>query len=278
MKQAFISVNGWDTRYAHAGERGPALILLHGLGATLESWWCSIDPLGANFRVYAPDILYFGKSAKPDHTPTQADFVEFTNGFMHALGLEHAVLVGNSMGGMIAAKTAILYPDRVDALILVNSAGFGPEVAWWLRLRSMVDLRPRGTPAPWMVRLGLRAIFQDPNRVPDEVLNVLVEASANPEHQVATRRVLGVGVNWRGLKPGVLAEIRDTADQIRVPTLIIWGKQDRVVPVKQAKVAHEKIPQARLHVFEDCGHAPQLEYPDDFNTLVRDFVREKVPA
>lgn len=271
MNEHYIDVNGWRTRYAHAGEHGPAIILLHGLGASLESWYFNVDALGQEFRVFAPDMVYFGKSAKPEREPQHADFVEFSARFMDTFGIERAVLVGNSMGGAVAAKTAILHPERVAGLVLVDAAGFGPELAWWLRLRTIVDMRPSGTPPPWLARIGLRAIFDDPSRISDDALELLMSVEQDAESMKVARRVLNIGVDWRGLKPYMLQEIRDAADQIRAPTLIVWGKQDRVVPVRHAFIARQKIPNARLHLFERCGHTPQLEYPAQFNALIKEF-------
>lgn len=274
MNDEYISVNGIRTRFVRAGEQGHAVVLLHGLGASLESWARNVEPLGREFRVFAPDLIYFGKSDKPDREPTQTDFFEFTLGLLDALGLERAVLVGNSMGGAIAAKVAMLHPDRVSALILVNSAGFGREVAWWLRARTLFYPRLPGPPSPWIIRFGLRQIFEDPTRVPDELLQQFIQLDYDPDVRRSYQRVLGIGVDWRGLKPEMLAEIRDAAPGLRVPTLIVWGKQDRVVPVQHAHVAHTLIPAARLHVFDDCGHTPQLEYPAEFNALLTRFLRE----
>ncbi len=278
MKESYVDVNGLRTRYVRAGEKGPAIILLHGLGASLESWWCSVDALGEHFRVFAPDIVYFGKSAKPERDPDQLDFIDFTVNFMDTFGLERATLVGNSMGGAIATKTALLYPARVSSLVLVNSAGFGREVAWWLRMRTLFHRRPQGKPPSWMVQWGLRLVFYDPSRVPDDLVQKLVEIDQDPESQRAYKQVLTLGVDWRGLKPSLLQEIRDAAHQIRVPTLIVWGKQDRIIPVHHAQIAHSKIPQARLHIFYQCGHTPQLEYPNEFNALVREFVCQTNPS
>ncbi|TAH53321.1 MAG: alpha/beta fold hydrolase [Chloroflexota bacterium] len=274
MKEQYIDVNGWRTRYARAGDQGTAIILLHGLGASLESWYPNVDALGERYRAFAPDIVYFGKSAKPKRAPQYMDFVEFTIQFMDTFGLERAVLVGNSMGGAIATKIAILYPDRVAGLVLVDSAGFGPELAWWLRLRTLVDVRPRGTPPPWLTRVGLRAIFDDPAHLSDELLTKLIGIEQDDQAIRSARRVLKIGVDWRGLKPDMLREIRDAAHQVTVPTLIVWGKQDRVVPVQHAFAARKRIPNARLHLFERCGHTPQLEYPAQFNSLIHEFVQE----
>ncbi|MBI4673492.1 MAG: alpha/beta fold hydrolase [Chloroflexi bacterium] len=272
MNEQYIDVNGWRTRYVSAGESGPALVLLHGLGASLESWRLNVEALGKHLRVFAPDLFYFGKSAKPPFNPTHADFVGFVLGFMNALGVPRASLVGNSMGGAIAARTTIHAPERVEHLVLVAPAGFGHEVAWWLRLRALIDVRPRGMPPPWMVRYGLSRVFHKPDHIPAALVDEMVRVNQAPDIFDAYRRVIRTGVNWRGLKPIMLQEIRDCADRIHAPTLIVWGKQDRVLPVKQLEVAREKIPHARTCVFDECGHAPQMEHPDKFNALVREFV------
>ncbi len=274
MNEMYINVNGWRIRYVRAGMKGPPIVFLHGLGASLESWHLNVHALGGEFRAFAPDIVYFGKSAKPERDPQHADFVEFTRHFLDTFDLERVMLVGNSMGGAIAAKVAMDYPGRIAGLMLVNSVGFGRELAWWLRLRTLIEMRPSGTPPPWLARLGLRAIFDDPARLSDEMLDLLIRVEQDIESMRVARRVLNIGVDWRGLKPIMLQEIRDAAHQIHVPTLILWGKQDRVVPVHHAFEARKKIPHARLHLFDRCGHTPQLEYPAQFNALVREFALE----
>lgn len=274
MNEQYVTVNGWRTRYVRAGEEGPAILLLHGLGASLESWYFTIDALGKRARVFAPDIVYFGKSAKPERDPQHADFVDFTFHFMDVFGIDRAILVGNSMGGAIAAKAAMQYPERVPGLVLVDSAGFGRELAWWLKLRTLIDVRPRGTPPPWLAQIGLRAIFDDPSRIADDVLDLLVNIEQDDESLRTARRVLNIGVDWRGLKPFLLQEIRDAAHLIQAPTLVVWGKQDRVVPVQHAFTARKLIPNARVHLFDNCGHTPQLEYPAQFNSLLEAFALE----
>jgi pimeloyl-ACP methyl ester carboxylesterase len=272
MKEQFLDVNGWRTRFVTAGEKGPALVLLHGLGASWESWLLNINAFAQDYRVFAPDLLYFGKSAKPKTEPTNLDFVNFVLAFMDTLGISRASLIGNSMGGAIAANTAIQQPSRVEHLVLADPAGFGHELAWWLRLRTFVDFRSRGTPPPWMIRYGLSQIFYNPDCVPKEIVDAMVALNYEPGLFEAYRRVLNLGVGWRGLKPIMLQQIRDAAHQIRVPTLIVWGKQDQVIPVKHLQTAQEKIPHARAVVFDQCGHAPQIEQYEKFNTIVREFL------
>ncbi len=272
MDENYLNVNGWRTRYARAGAEGPALILLHGLGSSLDAWSLNIEPLGKLFRVFAPDLLYFGKSAKPKTPPSQTDFVAFVTAFMDAVGITRATLVGNSMGGAIATSAAIDASERVERLILVDPAGFGRELAWWLRLRTLIDLRSRTRPSPRMLRLALRQIFYNPDNVPSALIDATVALNEEPDLFASYRRVLKVGVDWRGLKTQLLQQVRDRASQICAPTLLVWGKQDRVVPLAQMHVAREKIPHAQTFVFDACGHAPQIEHAAEFNTLVRDFV------
>ncbi len=272
MDEKYLDVNGWRTRYVSAGARGPALVLLHGLGSSLDAWRLNLDPLGESFRVVAPDLLYFGKSAKPASAPTHAAFSAFVTAFMDALGIARATLVGNSMGGAVATRTALDAPERVERLILVDPAGFGRGLAWWLRLRTLIDLRSRGRPSPFMLRLGLKQTFYNPDCVPPDLIDAMVELNQEPGAFEAYRRVLRIGVDWRGLKDTMLAQVRDEAHRIRIPTLLVWGKQDRVVPLAQMQVAQEKIPHAQTFVFDACGHAPQIEHAAEFNALTRDFV------
>lgn len=276
MQDRYVWVNGARIRYRAAGTSGPALVLLHGLGASLESWWYNLPALGAEFRVFAPDLIYFGKSDKPPRTPDADEFVRFVLEFMDALQLTRATLVGNSMGGTIAAKVAIMRPERVQALVLANPAGFGPEIAWWLRLRSVLYWPFYAHVPKWLTRYSLRLALYDPNRVSDEWIDAMRDIAREPGLSEAYRRVIRLGIDWRGIKPLVLREIRDAAHQISAPTLILWGRQDPVLPFKQALVAAQRIPKAKLYIFERCGHAPMIEHPDEFNARVAEFVREHV--
>ncbi len=279
MQEKYIDVNGWRTRYAQAGEDGPVLVLLHGLGSSLETWMLNTEALARDFRVYVPDMLYFGKSAKPPHAPKRDEFDSFVRAFMDALAIPRATLVGNSMGGAVAARVAIAEPARVEKLVLADPAGFGREIVWWLRLRTFVDLRSRGRPSPLMLRMGLRQVFYNPDCVPPEMIDAMADLNNEPGLFEAYRRVIRMGIDWRGLKETLLQDVRDGSHQINAPTLVVWGRQDRVVPISHMAVAQEKILHAQTYVFENCGHAPQIEYPEKFNALVREFVlNERVMA
>lgn len=278
LTDCYVKVNGVKTRYRQAGAGEPALILIHGLGASLECWQDNLAALSRQRRTIALDVVWFGKTDKPTREITGDYFAQFIAGFMDAVGVGSAVLVGNSMGGMIAVKTVLTYPKRVVGLVLVSSAGFGPELAWWLRLRSLLPVGKVAKPSMRTYRLALRQLVYDPQVVSDDLVRVFVEMSSQPGAQDAHRRVLRAGVDWRGIKRAALDEIGGSAHSIRVPTLIVWGQQDRVVPVAHAHIARKTIPNSQMHIFDRCGHAPMLERPDEFNALVTEFIfRDVIP-
>jgi pimeloyl-ACP methyl ester carboxylesterase len=272
----YVQVGDVRTRYRTAGDGDPPLVLIHGLAASLESWQYNLDALARRHRTVALDVVWFGKSDKPAREITGDYFAEFIAGFMDAVGEPTAVLVGNSMGGMIAVKTALQHPSRVAGLVLVNSAGFGPELAWWLRLRTLVPTSKILRPSLRTYRYAVRQLVYDPRVVSDDLVQVFVEMANQPRALDTHRRVLKSGADWRGIKPRALKEIRDAAHAIRVPTLIIWGKQDRIVPVAHAEIARQSIPNAKLHIFDRCGHVPMIEKPDEFNALVTEFVSSHI--
>jgi 4,5:9,10-diseco-3-hydroxy-5,9,17-trioxoandrosta-1(10),2-diene-4-oate hydrolase len=276
LQDRYILVDDVRTRYRMSGTRGPAILLIHGLGASLEAWIRNLGPLGDKFRVYAPDLVWFGRSDKPARPVTGESFTRFITGFMDALGLERAVLVGNSMGGMVACKTALDFPERVSGLALVSSAGFGRELGWWLRLRTLPVMGRPVRMSRRTARWAASWIAHDPNVITDDLLDLTIELGARPDNSSAYHRVLCSGADWRGLKPLVLREIRDAVHALRVPVLIIWGKQDRVIPVAHAQVAHREIAGSELHIMDPCGHAPMLERPEEFNALIGKFVGERV--
>lgn len=276
LTDCYVQVDGVRTRYRQAGAGEPALLLIHGLGASLECWQQNLAILSKRRRTIALDVVWFGKTDKPARQITGEYFAQFIAGFMDAVGVRSAVLVGNSMGGMISVKTALTYPERIVGLVLVSSAGFGPELAWWLRLRSLLPVGKVAKPSMRTYRLAVQQLVYDPGVVTDDLVRVFVEMATQPGAQDAHRRVLRAGVDWRGMKRAALAEIGGSAHAIRVPTLIVWGQQDRVVPVAHAHIARTTIPNSQMHIFDRCGHAPMIERADEFNALVSEFISRQV--
>ena len=252
-------------RYVEAGA-GPALILVHGLADSLEVWRAEIDVLARRHRVVALDQIGFGLSDKPLLSYRAQTLVDFLDEFMRVLGVQHATLVGNSLGGWIAALMSIEHPERIDALILVDSAGMaslpgalGPKVLRALRLASVEDLQVLGPLS-----------FADPRfYTPGEALR---KAFAE---RVAAGDGYTIGQIMDSISRG--DDVLDgQLDRIRCPTLVVWGREDRLIPLRFAEQLHQGIPGSRLTVLDRCGHEPQVECPAAFGGVLQDFLSAPV--
>ncbi|HPL63201.1 MAG: alpha/beta fold hydrolase [Syntrophales bacterium] len=269
----YVRAAGVKLRYWSAGLQGPPLVLIHGLGASAEIWKENISALSRSFRVFAPDLPGFGRSEKPDAEYSPRFLLDSVLDFMAAAGLERASLAGLSLGGGIALMCAIKHPEKVDKLVLVGSAGLGAEVGLPLRLAAL--LFPGGfpkIPRTVLARFMKRLVY-DPSAVTGELVDTYVEYLSDPGCRTACSRVLSATVTFRGARPEVLNPILEKLDAVRRPTLIIWGRQDRVLPLRHALAAADRIPAVRLQIFENCGHMPNIEHPADFNRAVLSYLR-----
>ena len=248
-------VYGQNIRYIEAGQ-GPAVILLHGLGAVKEIWTANWEALSAGHHVYALDQIGFGHSDKPLLEYKIATWVDFLHGFMQSENIHQATLVGNSLGGWIALEFAAQHPEMVDRLVLVDSAGLA-----WGQGGPVIDLNPSSI-AGW--RTLLEALFYDKKMVSDQfVLRVFTDHMRNNDGYTIERTLAGFAqAQFEDAKLG----------SIHVPTLVVWGREDELISVTRAEKFRNGIPGAKLVVFEQCGHVPQLEKPDDFNRAVLDFL------
>ena len=271
-----IDAGGIRTRYRHAGEAGSPVVLIHGLGASAEIWSANIGALAKRHRVYVPDLPGFGRTEKPewmDYSP--GAYSRFLLDFMTALGIGRAALVGHSLGGGVALRAILDDPGRVDRLILLSSAGIGREVSLPLRIASLpffdrIFFKP---PLPVFTRFLHRLVF-DPAAITADFARLYYEMFFQPSSVRAFTGILRTIATLRGARPGILEPIRAGLGTITAPTLILWGRQDRILPVSQALDAAGRIPGARLHVFERCGHMPNVEVPREFNRIVLDFLQE----
>ena len=264
------NVEGIRTHYAAAGE-GKPLLLLHGLGARPMAWAANIAPLSERFSVYALDIPGHGDTDKPDIDYHVVAGARFVRSFMRVLGIDKASLVGNSMGGMLALRTALDFPQSVDKLVLVDAAGLGREVAWSVRLVSLPlvgdiveSTSLRGT------RTMLKNIFYDHNLIGDDLVYELHRTRRMPGSKRAILKTIRgeVGLNGLRRKWIMVERLKDLV----APVLILWGAQDRVVPVQHARNAARLALEARLCILDRCGHWPQMEKSSQFNDAVLNFL------
>jgi pimeloyl-ACP methyl ester carboxylesterase len=269
----YIKVGNTNTRFWASGEQGPPVILVHGLGGSIENWVYNIEPLAQRHRVYALDLKGFGRTDKTPLLREMEELMQFVIDFMEVQEIPKASLVGNSLGGGIVLSIAIRSPEKVDKLVLVDNAGMGRDVIIDFRLASIPilgELLSR-TSRKSVVSLW-RKIVYDPALVTDELIEESFKLATLPGAHKALLTTLRAGIGIRGQRDHLTHQVLNGLPGIKAPVLIFWGREDRIIPVSHAPIAIAKIPGARLEIFDRCGHMPQLERPDEFNRLVLEFL------
>src|SRR3954468_7439202 len=264
------TVHGARVNYAEMGE-GPPVVLVHGLSGCWQNWLENIPQLARRHRVVALDLAGFGESELPGEEISIPGYGRFLDAFLDEIEVERAALVGNSMGGFVAAEPAISHPSRVDKLVLVSAAGlmrvgnrrlaaleraarlFHPATAAILARRDYLVRRPK------LRRRILYGIVRHPGRIEPELVYEVASGAGKPGFLDAFNAIAQY-------------DFRDRLPDVSVPTLIVWGRNDMIVPVSGAYEYEQLIPGARRVIFEDTGHVPMLERPARFNQLVEEFL------
>lgn len=271
----YALVEGISTRYWQAGKFGKPLLLIHGFGGSVETDWSrNILPMAARNRVYALDLAGCGLSGKPrDFEYSLSGYAMFVKGFMEAIALERAAVIGFSMGGGIALRFALLCPEKVEKLVLVDCLGLGREVHPMYKALSLPVLgRLLSRPSLRKSASNRRRLVRDRSAIAAELAARDYAFATGPGARRALLAMMRNCCNLGGIKKSVTRPILSRIDTIRSPTLVVWGREDPVFPLIHARLAQEMIPGAILHIFEGCGHCPQLERAEAFNDLVADFV------
>ena len=256
------TVFGQKIHYVEAGS-GPTVILLHGLGGSARAWQPNIGPLAEKFHVIAVDQIGFGKSDKPFVNYRIRTYVDFLDQFCKQLKIERATLVGSSMGGWIAATFTAAFPDRVDKLVLVDAAGYAPSKG--LDPRALYGLNPS-------TREGMKALTAK------VFYNKFFQTDVAIDASIAARLAAGDGYTINSISESIIRGedfLDDTVKTIKRPTLIIWGRQDGLVPVSDGERFNRDIAGSKLVVFEECGHVPGFEKAAEFNSAVINFLTSK---
>jgi pimeloyl-ACP methyl ester carboxylesterase len=264
-----------EVRYVDAGE-GPALVFVHGLGASWQSWLENIPEFARDHRVVAMDLPGFGCSEMPEEEISIERYAKWTFRLLDALGIESAAVVGNSMGGFIAAEMAIRAPERVQRLAVISAAVF------WQTYR-------RAQPLVQIARLSDAIVARGLARATDDVATrprlrswALATAGFRYPHLISkelAHEMVRSARRTDGFLPALEAladfPLEEELPKISCPALIVWGAHDTLVPVKDAKRMEELIPDSRRVVFERTGHVAMLERPERFNRLLREFLAEE---
>lgn len=263
-----IVAAGIKTNYHDVGEGYP-VILVHGSGpgvTAYANWRLNIPYLSQFYRVIAPDMVGFGYTEQPEGYEFSLDnWVQHIIGVMDALDIQKAHIVGNSFGGGLAIATALRYPERVGRLVLMGAAGTK------FKLTEGLDAVWGYQPSIENMRKLLDLFAYDRSLVSDELAEVRYKASIRP----------GVQESFASMFPAPrqrwidsLASSDEELKSLSNETLIIHGREDRVVPLSSSLHLAEVIDRAQLHVFGRCGHWTQIEHTDRFNRLVADFFNE----
>ncbi len=275
FEDRYITILGIRLRYWQAGERGTPLLLLHGLNGCVENWRWNIGALAQTHRVFAMDGPGHGLSQSDERSLNLSFMRDLATEFMRAHEIAHTNLIALSGGGLVALTLALEQPRFVDKLVLADAAGLGRGINARLRIFSMLPPPPRRVMNRSMTREQLRgyvrmAFFQNRGALTNPMLDDFY-ANLRREHAMRTASLMmRWGINIWGQKFEFTRQLK----KILSPTLIIWGKQDRLIPLRHAYRAVRRIPNARLVIFEPCGHLPMLEHPDEFNKVVLEFLAE----
>ncbi len=270
MKEKFTSVTGVRTRYYETGE-GECLLMLHGAGpgaSGISNFRKNMEALSQGRRVIALDLPSFGGTELklPEVKPGLFEFMgEFVVAFMETVGIEKASLVGNSMGGAISVYLAMEHPQRCEKLILMGPAGGQTIVSQWptpaiIKMATFYD----NDAVPTLEKLKdiIDMMVVQKGEITDELLKERLEAASQPEViKSYILRHFTAEELW----------LKDYA-QIKHETLIIWGREDQVLPLDMALPIIKRIPNARLHVMPNCGHWAQWEKADEFNAIAETFL------
>jgi len=268
-----IELEGRRVEYVDLGEGdGPPVVFVHGLAGNWQNWLENLPAAAQERRVLALDLPGFGQSEDPAERISISGYGRTVDQLCEQLGLGEVVLVGNSMGGFVAAETAIQFPKRVERLVLVSAAGItssdlrrAPVMAWG-RMAMMAGSRSAAERRMALLRPRLRhavysTIVRHPTRIPLDLLFEISQGAGRPGFRGALEAILDY-------------DFRDRLSDISCPTLIVWGDQDMLVPVADADEYERTIPGARKVLLEDTGHVPMLERPRTFNRALLEFIRE----
>ena len=263
-----VEVFGQKIQYIELGS-GPTVILLHGLGGDKTNWAYNAPVLAKNYHVFVLDQLGFGESDKPMINYRVGTLVDFLDGFCKKVGIAKATLVGNSLGGWTAAAFTLAHPDKVERLVLVDSAGYslaktGVQTDSAL-LRTLDPSTVQGE------KMLLETILANKAMITDEFAATAFAAHMHKNDGYTIERFLDSIVRNEDVVDGKLSAIK-------VPTLVVWGREDGLIPLSAGQTMGSEIAGAQMVILDHCGHVPQMECAIPFNTALLKFLGSGAPA
>lgn len=272
VHERFAELDGRLIRYRDSGGQGPAVLLTHGIGESLEFWHRQMETMGDSLRLIAWDMPGHGLS---DEVPEAMDLegqARVAWRLLDRLGVQRVHLVGNSLGAAVSLRMAEQAPEKVATLLLANAATLGPEVMGAFRAMSLPWLGElMSRPSTTAVTQQIQALVHNPASITPEVRAAIernVHRAGGARHFLALLRKL---TTWRGQRPEACLRTRHILNGLRVPVLFVHGEKDAVLPAAQSRRAHAQTPGAYLVTLSACGHTPQLEQVEVFNSMLLDL-------
>jgi len=271
----YRNIHGHRRAFRIAGN-GPAILLIHGIGDSSETWAPIIPGLAQHYRVIVPDLLGHGRSDKPRADYSIGGYANGMRDLLSVLGIDRATLVGHSLGGGIAMQFAYQYPERTERIVLVSTGGVSRQVTPLLRAASLpgTELLMAAIRLPtvrWQITAAVKLLQVTGTRLgrdAPELLRVL-DALPDVDSRTAFTRTLRAVVDWRGQLGTLLDRCYLTEG---MPTMLVWGEKDPILPVMHAGLAHVAMPGSRLELFPDTGHFPFHTEPQRFLKILCDFI------
>jgi pimeloyl-ACP methyl ester carboxylesterase len=279
VQRSQIELHGKTFSYCALGE-GPVVVLLHGIAGSSKTWDCVIPRLCDRYQVIAPDLLGHGQSAKPAGDYSLGAYANLVRDLLAALGVERCTIVGHSLGGGVAMQFAYQFPERCERLVLVSSGGLGREVH--LILRAAV-LPGAELVLPWLSAAATRGI----STMVKAFGRIGFRESADLEQTWRSFYALGDPMARRAFLHTVRGLIDLGGQRVSatdklylaagLPTLIVWGERDPLIPVDHAYRGRDSMPDSWLEIFHGAGHYPYLDDPERFVAVLRDFIETTEP-
>ena len=263
MHEKFVNVDGNKIRYLESGGSNGTIVLIHGLGASAERWEFVIPHFNKHYRLIVPDLIGFGHSDKPLVDYTTDFFVKFLGDFFQEIGIKKTNIIGSSLGGQITAEYITENPEQIEKLVLVSPSGVMKHSTPALDAYVMAALYPdsEGAKNAFKMMAGPSKQFNP------KIAEDFVERMKMPNAKMAFMSTL------LGLKNADL--ITKKLKTVTIPTLIVWGEDDPVIPIKYAEGFVSSMKDCRFFRMDGCGHTPYVDDPQKFSEIVLDFLGKK---
>ncbi|WP_176955060.1 alpha/beta fold hydrolase [Rhodoferax sp. OV413] len=270
---SYISVDGVQVRYRDSGGTGPTVLLLHGIGGSLELWSAQFASDNRAMRLIALDLPGHGLSGFGGQPFAPKTFAAFVWKLADALGLSKVHLAGNSLGGAICLQMQVLQPARVQTVLLAAAANLGRDCPMPFRLMTLPGLGTLMSRAgPMAITQQIQAIFGPSFVVTDELRKTIERNVMRPGAQAAFLATLRRMTDLGGQRASLVGDAHAALASASVPVLLLHGRQDSVIPFAHSEHAHKLAPTSRLQLVDGCGHTPQLEQSAVFNAALRALV------